>query len=544
MGVNPFLPYSLGQTAGASLAAGPEAGEGDLLRPPPAAPAPRSIASTGNSANRVDIIFLGDGYKSSEITVTYTNHILNYLSYLFDDSSLTQPFGRYENFFNIHAIDVVSNQSGADDPLAGIARDTALDASYNWDGMTDRLLYIDETKANTAMDTALSGTGIAAEMRYVLVNDSKYGGGGGSFGVYSAGNGDAREIALHEIGHSFAGLADEYGGNVGTYTGTEPGPINVTKNSSGAKWAEWLGYIDPVLGTVGAYEGGFYYDHGVYRPTVDSKMRSLGNPFDPIAREEFVHRFYQFVDPLDGYDSNAGTRSNVQTLSVDTVDPAVIHIDWTVNGQVFVDVGETFSLVGHGFGNGVYTVTARAYDPTDWVRGDRSDLEQTVTWTIDNTNVGGDQTGSTLTLQPGSEGQDLWITDTFSFGDNYGVDNEELRVGGWGDHYNSLIRFDLTQPGLPSIVTSATLRLYSTGPGSAETSTGMLVERLNTAWSESYGWHDYPLSATNIGTTRAPGVGWSTSTSRARSTAGSRTRRATLALSCGRSSSTTTSTAS
>ena len=79
----------------------------------------------------MDIIFLGDGYKSSEITVTYTNHILNYLSYLFDDSSLTQPFGRYENFFNIHAIDVVSNQSGADDPLAGIARDTALDASYN-----------------------------------------------------------------------------------------------------------------------------------------------------------------------------------------------------------------------------------------------------------------------------------------------------------------------------------------------------------------------------------------------------------------------------
>src|SRR5215203_111575 len=64
-----------------------------------------------------------------------------------------------------------------------------------------------------------------------------------------------------------------------------------------------------------------------------STGQRLTNPFDPIAREEFVHRFYQFVDPLDGYDSNAGTRSNVQTLSVDTVDPAVIHIDWTVNGQ-------------------------------------------------------------------------------------------------------------------------------------------------------------------------------------------------------------------
>ena len=338
----------------------------------------RPIVVTGDSDNRVDIILLGDGYTGSEIETIYTSHIHDYLSYIFDDSALTQPFGRYENFFNVYAVDVVSNQSGADDPTAGIVRDTALDATYLFDGVTQRLLYVNETKATTAMNAALSGTGIAAEMRYVLVNDMQYGGGGGYFAVYAAGNGNAREIGLHEIGHSFAGLADEYGGIQEMYLGTEPFEINVTTDPAGEKWAEWLGYVDPDLGPVGAYEGGRYYDFGIYRPTSDSKMRTLGQPFDPIAREEFILGFYELVDPLDGYDDNVGTRYDVQSLSVDAIDPAVIHVDWTVNGQTFVDAGETFNFAAYGFGSGEYTVTARAYDPTDWVRGDRSELEQTV----------------------------------------------------------------------------------------------------------------------------------------------------------------------
>ena len=344
----------------------------------------RPVAVTGDSDNRIDIILLGDGYTSSEIDTTFTSDILDYLSYIFDDSALTQPFGRYENFFNVYAVDVVSNESGADDPTAGIVRDTALDASYLFDGITQRLLYVNETKATTAMNAALSGTGITAEMRYVLVNDTQYGGGGGYFAVYAAGNGIAQDIALHEVGHSFAGLADEYGGFQEMYLGAEPLEINVTTNPAGEKWAEWLGYVDPILGTVGAYEGGRYYDFGIYRPTSDSKMRSLGQPFDPIAREEFILDFYDLVDPLDGYDDNAGTRYDVQSLSVDTIDPAVIDVDWTVNGETFVDAGETFNFAAYGFGPGEYTVTARAYDPTDWVRGDRSELEQTVTWTVDN----------------------------------------------------------------------------------------------------------------------------------------------------------------
>ncbi len=112
-----------------------------------------------------------------------------------------------------------------------------------------------------------------------------------------------------------------------------------------------------------------------------------------------------------------------------------------------------------------------------------------------------------LTLKPGSEGQDLWVTSTFSYSDNYGVDDAFLKVGGWADYYHSLLRFDLSGAGIPAHVTSATLRLYNTDY-SDYSPTGMYVDRLNTAWTESYGWHDYSLSYTNITSTAAPGPGW------------------------------------
>lgn len=115
-----------------------------------------------------------------------------------------------------------------------------------------------------------------------------------------------------------------------------------------------------------------------------------------------------------------------------------------------------------------------------------------------DTLIGGTATGSIkLALQPGSEGQDVWITSVFSYNDNYGVDDAWLKVGGSGAN-------------LPATMTLATMRLYNTEYGDYSP-TGMYVDRLNTAWTESYGWHDYALSYTNITSTKATsadGVTW------------------------------------
>jgi hypothetical protein len=87
------------------------------------------------------------------------------------------------------------------------------------------------------------------------------------------------------------------------------------------------------------------------------------------------------------------------------------------------------------------------------------------------------------------------------------VDNQELRVGGWGDHYYALLNFDLTKSNLPSHVQSATLQLYNNA-FSDYTTTPMYIDRVNTAWDEAYGWHDHPLSTTNVSTTGSVNIGW------------------------------------
>jgi hypothetical protein len=382
----------------------------------------RTIMNNGASSNRIDIVFLGDGYTSSELATTYTNHANSLVSYLFNDSLLTQPFGRYESFFNVHLIDVASNQSGADNPGTGTTRDTALNSTYFYDGQTERLLYVDDTVANSALSAGLSGTSIDADMKFVTVNETKYGGGGGTYAVYAGGNASALEIAVHEVGHSFADLADEYGGS-GSYSGSEPRAVNVTTDSSGSKWSKWLGYEQDGIGTIGAYEGGVYVDQGVYRPSLNSKMRSLEQPFDAISREAFVLEFYQHVDPLDSYSyqGTSGTLTGVSSLSVTPIDTDVITTDWYVNGTLTVSgkTSVTMTELGATDTAATYNISAKAYDTTDWVRGDRSSLEQTVSWTVQPTATNmidtNDDTASTAVGTPVII--DVEANDTITFSD-------------------------------------------------------------------------------------------------------------------------------
>ncbi|MBL0403126.1 hypothetical protein JKG68_04030 [Microvirga aerilata] len=347
-------------------------------------PAHRHLQTTGSSSNRIDMVFMGDGYTASEIDTTYSSQVQGFIEYMFNGSILSEPFGRYRNFFNIHSIDVVSNESGADDPASGTERDTALDAAYS-----GRALGVDLDKADQIAESVLP-YGVTSEMRYILVNSAAYGGAGYDSGIYSAGNAQAYEIALHEIGHAFADLGDEYDyGIPGPYSGDEPHYVNVTADPTGAKWSRWLGYDQPGIGVIGAYEGAYYRAEDVYRPSLNSKMKSLEQPFVAVSREQFILKFYEFVDPLDGYTYTAPwfTHRNLADFYVDTIDPAIILVDWTVDGVTAVNAGETFRITKDHYGFGEHTIQARAYDPTDWVRGDRSALEQTVTWTVMNDHL-------------------------------------------------------------------------------------------------------------------------------------------------------------
>jgi hypothetical protein len=223
-------------------------------------------------------------------------------------------------------------------------------------------------------------------MRFVTVNDTQYGGGGGRYAVYAGGNAASLEVALHEVGHSFAGLADEYdyGGATARYKGSEPTEPDVTTDPAGAKWAHWIGYEQPGIGTIGVYEGGYYHQFGIYRPSLDSKMRSLNQPFDAIAREQIILKIYDYVDPIDAHTDNSAALINRDSVFVNVIDPAVIKVRWSVDGKTIQDGGVyAFDLSNEGYGLGRFNVTALAYDNTDWVKTNLDKLRESVTWTVD-----------------------------------------------------------------------------------------------------------------------------------------------------------------
>jgi Ca2+-binding RTX toxin-like protein len=352
-----------------------------------------TVQKSGNDSNRIGIVFLGDGYTAGEIAGAYMQHVSSFASYLFTGGMLAEPFNRYRNFFNVYAVNLVSNQSGADDPTSGITVDTALNARYRWDGVTERLMSIDSWLGDQALAQAIGGTTIRADIKLVTVNASKYGGAGGSFSVYAGGNASSHEIALHEMGHSFGNLADEYsgsgtgGGGGSHYSGPDPVEANVTTSPAGAKWARWLGYVQDGIGTIGAYEGGRYYTTGIYRPSLNSKMRNLDSPFDAVAREQFILRFYSIVRPIDS--ATAGTNlTDPGGLTVNVIDPGIIRLRWSVDNVTVSDGAlRDFAFESFNVPSGTHAVSALAYDPTDWVRADRSSLEQRVSWTVTLTHA-------------------------------------------------------------------------------------------------------------------------------------------------------------
>jgi hypothetical protein len=401
-----------------------------------------TLINNGRPNNRVDMVFVGDGYTQAQLDAgLYVQHVQSYASTMFNAASvLSDPFGRYAKFFNVHAIDVASAQSGADQPFTSFFVNTALDATFS--NVSDsRSLTISTTKANTLRNQALTGTGITADMQLAVVNESRYGGSGGTWATYAGRNSSSREIALHELAHSFSRLADEYFYTTDHYTGSEPTEANVTKNPSGAKWAHWAGFEDPRGAEldIGVFEGGKLHATGLYRPSDTSKMRVLNEPFNAVCREALILDMYNRLDPLDGWLSNAAPVLS-EPLWVDLIDSSVQAVQWFVDGALVPGAsGEMFDPFGLGLTAGTHSVRARAYDRVldhvgdggmlDLVRKNISQLEQSVTWTISLAeSIPGDFNGDQLV-----DGVDL-----AAWSDKFGLQGAATRADGDGDGDNDV----------------------------------------------------------------------------------------------------------
>ncbi|MBC8028584.1 MAG: DUF4214 domain-containing protein [Pyrinomonadaceae bacterium] len=348
-----------------------------------------TIVNNGSSQNRLDIAILGDGYTAAELQ-KYKNDVQNLIQGHFGQ----QPYLEYQRYFNVHRIDVASAQSGADHPERSSFVDTAFDSTYNCSNI-QRLICANLTKVFNVLANTLGPT--QRDLVFVIVNDSEYGGSGGSIAVAST-NAAAVDLILHEGGHSFGLLADEYGGPPppSCNSSFEPSAANATKETERAriKWNHW---IDPSTtlptttsspGVPGAYQGAQYCDTGLYRPTFNSKMRGLNQPFEQINNEQLVKRMYNVVSPLDSRFPESGSltvsRGQNQNFTVSTPSPFThnLSVTWFVDG-VQQATGPAFSFDSNNFSAGSHTVSATISDTTPFVRNDPNQLlHESTSWSV------------------------------------------------------------------------------------------------------------------------------------------------------------------
>jgi len=244
-------------------------------------------------------VILGDGYTSDDLA-KYAADVNVLLRRLF----LHEPFAHYASYFKVRRVDVASNESGVDHPARNVFRDTALGAAYDCEGIA-LLICVDVSAVLDVLGRSVPAT--ARDIVVVIVNDAEYGGSGGYLAVTST-HDLAAEVLLHELGHSFGLLADEYwAGGLPCVNSVEPPQVNVTRESRAAaiKWSYWIepGTPVPATGTtpgvVSAYEGAKYCESGLFRPTFDSRMRSVDKPFEQVNTEQLIKRIYNLVSPID-----------------------------------------------------------------------------------------------------------------------------------------------------------------------------------------------------------------------------------------------------
>ena len=326
-----------------------------------------TILETGPVDQRINVVVVAEGYTAGQLG-QFRADAGSAVALLLD----RPPYDAYGGLFNAYAVSVASNQSGADHPSRNEFRDTAFDAYYDCAGI-ERLVCIGD---QPALFGVLAQAFPAYDVLIVLVNDPQYGGSGGQISVAST-HPSSAEIVIHEVGHSFAGLADEYGGTGAGFTS-----VNTSRSAARAAlpWSVWVEPATPLptpqggafSGAVGAFLGAAYSDHSAYRPQELCGMRTLATAFCAVCHENHIGAMYRAVSPL-GTVEPAGTTVEAAgqplTFRVAPLVPADRQsVEWRVGGAVVQTGGETLTLAPGDLPQGQSTVEVRVADVTAEVR--------------------------------------------------------------------------------------------------------------------------------------------------------------------------------
>jgi len=246
---------------------------------------------SGEAKNKVDIVILPEGYSESELGL-FISDCEKFTEILFS----FKPYSAYRDKFNIRGVLAPSPGSGSDIPADSVWTKTLLNTTFYTFNSERYCMTFDNKSVRDLASNA------PYDQIYILVNSKKYG-GGAIYNYYSVSvnsNLHASKIFVHEFGHGFAGLGDEYYNSEVAYsefypTDVEPWEPNLTTlvNFNG-KWQKYIGKNVPVptpsdnkyIDNIGVFEGGGYAAKDVYRPAYDCLMNTFnGNDFCEVCRK-------------------------------------------------------------------------------------------------------------------------------------------------------------------------------------------------------------------------------------------------------------------
>lgn len=258
------------------------------------------LLRSGSPENCIDIAILGEGYATKDSASLQKDADIAVQS-LFEH----EPFKSLKNRFNVILVKAYSEESGVSTPRLNDWKHTLFDSHFDT-FYSDRYLTTNQTKK---IHDVLNG--IPYEHIIVLANSEVYGGGGiyNAFTLTSAHHKFFSQVVVHEFGHSFGGLADEYFYPNDTMEDTyfltkEPWEQNITTLVDfGSKWKDLLDKGTPIPTPVseaskykiGVYEGAAYSAKGIYKGAEDCRMRTnTASGFCPVCQRalERLIRFY------------------------------------------------------------------------------------------------------------------------------------------------------------------------------------------------------------------------------------------------------------
>jgi hypothetical protein len=347
-----------------------------------------TILFNGRTDNRINLVILSDGYQQAELGKFITD-AMTITSALFQ----TSPYAEYKNYFNVFAIKVPSQESGASHPGNADDENQAhpsntvktvnnyFGSTFDFAGIHRLLVPTENSKINSVLSTNFP----SYDQVFILVNTDFYGGSGGIFATSSV-EANSNEIAIHELGHSFANLADEY--YAGDGFAAELANMTQVTDPAKVKWKNWgsdngIG-IYPHSGTAMAPSWN--------KPHQTCKMNILDNPFCSVCIEATTKTILALINQIDTKTPDVGsifTSTFPMNFSVIPILPIpnTLKVKWLLQEQEIDSINYNISIESSDLEKGGNFLQVFVEDTTTLMRlnpGHTVRNISTRSWSIEN----------------------------------------------------------------------------------------------------------------------------------------------------------------